>query len=140
VLVQPSELMSRAWMKDAADAHARDCPNIKRIINQFNRISRWVASEIVCVTDDAQMRLSMLKRFIKLAHCCRRMYAIYVGLEPVGRAATQGPLGEAADQVGEALRRARPADLQSQVELGRDARCCCAASTSGSGRRLTICA
>jgi hypothetical protein len=38
VLVRPSELMSRAWMKDAADAHARDCPNIKRIINQFNRI------------------------------------------------------------------------------------------------------
>jgi hypothetical protein len=29
VLVRPSELMSRAWMKDAADAHARDCPNIK---------------------------------------------------------------------------------------------------------------
>ena len=40
VLVRPSELISRAWMKDAADAHARDCPNIKRIINQFNRISR----------------------------------------------------------------------------------------------------
>ncbi len=36
----------------------------------FNRISRWVASEIVRVTDHAQMRLSMLKRFIELAHCC----------------------------------------------------------------------
>jgi hypothetical protein len=32
VLVRPSELTSRAWMKDAADVHARDCPNIKRII------------------------------------------------------------------------------------------------------------
>jgi hypothetical protein len=32
VLVQPSELISRAWMKDAADAHTRHCPNIKRII------------------------------------------------------------------------------------------------------------
>jgi hypothetical protein len=86
VLVRSSELISRAWMKDAADTHARDCPNIERIINQFNRISRWVASEIVRVTDDAQMRLSMLKRFIELAHCCRdvqnlhRMYAVYVGL------------------------------------------------------------
>jgi Rap guanine nucleotide exchange factor 6 len=46
-----------------------------------------VASEIVRVTDDAQMRLCMLKRFIELAHCCRdvhrtctRMYAVYVGL------------------------------------------------------------
>ncbi len=53
VLVRPSELMSRASMKDAVEAHARDCPNIKRIINQFNRISRWVASEILRVTDDA---------------------------------------------------------------------------------------
>jgi hypothetical protein len=40
----------------------------------------------VRVTDDAQMRLSMLKRFIELAHSCRdvqdraRMYAVYVGL------------------------------------------------------------
>jgi hypothetical protein len=59
VLVRPSELISRAWLKDAADAHARLCPNIKRIINQFNRISRWVASAIVRVNDDAQMRLSM---------------------------------------------------------------------------------
>jgi hypothetical protein len=31
VLVRPSELMSRACMKDAADAHAYECPNIKRI-------------------------------------------------------------------------------------------------------------
>jgi hypothetical protein len=27
VLVPPSELLSRAWMKDAADAHTRDCPS-----------------------------------------------------------------------------------------------------------------
>jgi hypothetical protein len=39
VLVRPSELMSRAWMKDTADAHARDCPNIKRIINQCSTAS-----------------------------------------------------------------------------------------------------
>jgi hypothetical protein len=32
VLVRPSELMSRAWMDNKADAHARDCPNVKRII------------------------------------------------------------------------------------------------------------
>jgi hypothetical protein len=32
VLVGPSERMLRAWMKDTADAHARDFPNIKRII------------------------------------------------------------------------------------------------------------
>ncbi len=36
---EPSELMSRGWMKDAADAHTRDCPNIKRIINQSSTAS-----------------------------------------------------------------------------------------------------
>jgi hypothetical protein len=131
-------MMSRAWMKDAADAHARDCPNIMRIINQPNRISRWVASEIVRVTDDAQMRLSMLKRFIELAHCCRDVKNLRAHVrrlrrpQPVGRAAVRRPLGEAADQVGEAIRRARPA-LQCQVAMR-----CCAASTSGCGRRLTM--
>jgi hypothetical protein len=86
LLVRPSELMSRAWMKDSPDVHAKLCPNIKRIINQFNRLSRLVASEIVRVTDDAHQRLSVLKRCIELALCCRDvqnlhgMYAIYVGL------------------------------------------------------------
>ncbi len=38
------------------------------------------------VADDAQMRLTMLERFIELTHCCRDvqnlhgMYAVYVGL------------------------------------------------------------
>ncbi len=46
-----------------------------------------MASKILRITDDAQMRLSMLKRFIELAHCCRDvqnlhgMYAVYVGLK-----------------------------------------------------------
>ncbi len=94
--------------------------------NQFYRISRWR------VTDDAQMRLSMLKRFIELAHCCRDVQSLHAHVrrrpQPVGRAAAQGRLGEAVDQVGEALRRARPL-LQSQVELGRRCARCCAAST-----------
>ncbi len=86
VRVRPAELQSRAWMKDSADVHAKLCPNVKQLITQFNRQSRWVATEIVRVTSDAQQRLSVLKRFIELAHCCRDvqnlygMYAIYVGL------------------------------------------------------------
>jgi hypothetical protein len=109
-----------------ADAHARDCPNIKRIINQFNRISRWVASEIVRVTDDAQMRLSMLKRFIELAQCCCDVQNLNGHVrrlrrpQPVGRAATQGPLGEAADQVGEAL---RPSSTSSAIPSRTRPRC-----------------
>jgi hypothetical protein len=127
-------------MKDAADAHARDCPNIKRIINQFNRFSRWVASEIVRVTDDTQVRLCMLKRFIELTHCCRDVQNLLSHVrhlrrpQPVGRAAAQGLLGEAVDQVGEAL---RPSSTSSAIPSRTWPRCC-AASTSGSGRRLTM--
>ncbi len=54
--------------------------------NQFNRISRWVASEIVRVTATRRCASACLKRFIELAHCCRDvqnlhdMFAVYVGL------------------------------------------------------------
>jgi hypothetical protein len=90
----------------------------------FNRISRWVASEIVRVTNDAQMRLSMLKRFIELAHCCRDVQNLHGHVrrprrpQPVGRAATQGPLGEAADQVGEAQ---RPSSTSSAIPKSNSA-------------------
>ena len=56
------------------------------------------------------------------------MFAVYVVLNQWAVQRTQGPLGEAADQVGEAQRRARPV-LQSQVELGPRCARCCAAST-----------
>ena len=84
-----------------------------------------MASEIVRVTDDAQVRLSMLKRFIELAHCCHRdvqnLHAHVRRIrrpQPVGRAATQGPLGEAADQVGEAQ---RPSSTSSAIPKSNSA-------------------
>jgi hypothetical protein len=144
VLVRPSELLSRAWKKDAADAHARDCPNIKRIINQFNRIRRWVASATVRVTDDAQMRLSMLKRFIELAHCCRDvhrtclgMYAVHVDLNQWAVQRLKGLWEKLPTKWEKRNGRTRPA-LQSQVELGCDARAAALRVQSGRGRRLTM--
>jgi hypothetical protein len=86
-----------------------------------------VASEIVRVTDDAQMRLSMLKRFIELAHSCRdvqdraRMYAVYVGLNQWAVQRLKGLWEKLPTKWEKRYARARPA-LQSQVELGRDAR------------------
>jgi hypothetical protein len=92
VLVRSSELISRAWMKDAADLHARNCPNIKRIIISVHRISRCVASELVRVTDDAEMRLSMPKRFIELAHCCSDVHRTCTrACTPSASASTSGP-------------------------------------------------
>jgi hypothetical protein len=114
-------------MKDAADAHARDCPNIKRIINQFNRFSRWVASEIVRVTDDTQVRLCMLKRFIELTHCCRDVQNLLSHVrrlrrpQSVGVQRLKGFWEKLSTKWEKRYARARPA-LQSQVELGRDAR------------------
>jgi hypothetical protein len=101
----------------------------------FNRISRWVASEIVRVTDDAQMRLSMLKRFIDAGalRADRDLQNLHAHVrrlrrpQPVGRQRLKGLWEKLPTKWEKRHARARPA-LQSQVELGRDARCC-AAST-----------
>jgi hypothetical protein len=100
---------SRAWLNDAADAHARDCPNIKRIINQFNRISRW---RVIC----------MLKRFIELTHCCRDVhrtctgtYAVYVGLNQWVVQRLKGLWEKLPTKWEKRNTRTRPA-LQSQVD------------------------
>jgi hypothetical protein len=124
VLVRPSELMSPAWMKDAANAHARDCPNIKRFVkpvqphqplggvgNSARHRRRGNAPQHAQALHRAG---ALLPRRANLHAHVRRLRRP----QPVGRAAAQGPLREAVDQVGEAISRARPA-LQSQVELGR---------------------
>jgi hypothetical protein len=107
--------------------------------NQFNRMSCWVASEIVRANDDAQMRLSMLKRFIELAHCCRdvqNLYAVYVGLNQWAVQRLKG-LWEKLSTKWEK----RYAELDQlcnpKSNWPRCARCC-AASTSGCGWRLTM--
>jgi hypothetical protein len=96
-----------------------------------------VASEIARVTDDVQMRLSMLKRSIELAHCCRdvhrtcsRMCAVYVGLNQWAVQRLKGLWEKLPTKSEKLYARARP-PLQSQVELGRDARCCAAGGRVG---------
>jgi hypothetical protein len=85
---------------------------------------------------------AMLKRFIELAHCYRDVHNLHGHVrrrpQPVGRAAAQGPLGEAADQVGEALRPNSTSSAIARRTRPRYARCCAASSTSGRGRRLTM--
>merc|ERR1719197_993137 len=73
-------------MKSDEELRQASCPRIMRVVEQFNRLNRWVASEVVLATGNAEQRLSVVKRFIKIAHHCRElhnlhsMYAIYVGL------------------------------------------------------------
>jgi hypothetical protein len=87
VLVRPSELMSRAWMKDTADAHARDCPNIKRIIKPVQPhqpLGGVGNSSHHRRRADAPRHAQALHRAGALlprrAETCTRMYAVYVGL------------------------------------------------------------
>jgi hypothetical protein len=101
---QPSELMSRAWMKDAADAHARDCPNIKRIIKPVQP-----HQPLGGVGNSARHRRRAdapqhEKRFVELAHCCRdvqnvhNMYAVGLNQWAVQRA--QGASGRSCRPSG----------------------------------------
>ena len=121
VLVRPSELMSRAWMKDAADAHARDCPNIKRIINQFNRISRCASPTTRRCASACSSASSSWRTAAATCRTCLGVYAVYVGLNQWAVQRLKGLWEKLHTKWEKRYARARPA-LQSQVELGRDAR------------------
>jgi hypothetical protein len=120
VLVRPSELMSRAWMKDASDAHARDCPNIKRIIKpvQPHQPLGGVGNSArhrrrADAPQNAQARH-------RAAATCRTgtgMYAINVGLNQWALQRLKGLWEKLPTKWEKRYARARPA-LQSQVELG----------------------
>ncbi len=102
--------------------------------NQFNRMSCWVASEIVRITDDAQMRLSMLKRFIELAQYCATCRTCTACTSSTS-ASTSGPA--AVDQVGSAT-----PDIDQLCDpksnSAADARAAALRARSGRGRRLTM--
>eukprot|EP00019_Armaparvus_languidus_P011826 CAMPEP_0168581012 /NCGR_PEP_ID=MMETSP0420-20121227/1142_1 /TAXON_ID=498008 /ORGANISM="Pessonella sp." /LENGTH=499 /DNA_ID=CAMNT_0008615245 /DNA_START=290 /DNA_END=1789 /DNA_ORIENTATION=+ len=84
--VRVEEFIKRTWMKDDATKREKECPNIMRCVEQFNRINRWAASEMMLTFIDEAKRLSVLKRLIETAHHCMKLrnfhatYAIYVGL------------------------------------------------------------
>jgi hypothetical protein len=129
-------------MKDAADAHARDCPNIKRIIkpvqphqplggvgNSAHHRRRADAPQHAQALHRAG---ALLPRRAKPAR-----YAAYAGLNQWSVQRLKGLWEKLPTEWEKRYARARLV-LQSQVELGRDARCCCAASTSGRDRRLKM--
>jgi len=47
-------------------------PNIQKMINRFNQVSLWVATEIV-ETEDLKLRAVILNRFIFIAQRCREL-------------------------------------------------------------------
>ncbi|KAF9421482.1 hypothetical protein BGZ94_008826 [Podila epigama] len=44
-------------------------PNIKQLVDRFNRTCEWVTSEILKTTDD-DMRVKVVEKFIRIAHIC----------------------------------------------------------------------
>jgi RasGEF domain len=87
-------------------------PNVLALINRFNLITHWVATEVVSETD-ASKRKYMLQRFIELAHALRTiqnfnsLHAVVAGLEmnPVSRLkATWKSISDKHAETYEALR------------------------------------
>jgi len=88
-LVKPYELYSTSWSKENANTMA---PNVLSLIKHFNRVSDWLASEIV-VCKNLKKRASLLKHFITIATTtmnyrdCETTFAIVLGLQraPISR-------------------------------------------------------
>lgn len=64
--VEPRELVAQAWQKDNKMEIA---PNLTRLIERFNKIGYWVATEIL-TKHDLKMRVKYIKKFIKIAYKC----------------------------------------------------------------------
>jgi len=63
--IQSREMMKQRWLKEKKN----QTPNIHNMINRFNQVSLWVASEIVQV-EDLKTRAIVLNRFIFIAQKC----------------------------------------------------------------------
>jgi len=63
--IQTQEMMKQRWIKEKKNR----TPNIHKMINRFNEVSLWVASEIVRV-EDLKTRAIVLNRFIFIAQKC----------------------------------------------------------------------
>eukprot|EP01117_Protostelium_nocturnum_P020403 TRINITY_DN9158_c0_g1_i1.p1 TRINITY_DN9158_c0_g1~~TRINITY_DN9158_c0_g1_i1.p1 ORF type:complete len:686 (-),score=216.76 TRINITY_DN9158_c0_g1_i1:182-2239(-) len=82
--IQPKlEFANTAWTK--LETAPTECPNVIAMIEKFNQVSYWVATEIL-TCNDAKTQVKTIKRFIKLGQYCRKinsfnsMTAIIAGL------------------------------------------------------------
>lgn len=65
-VVEPREFLGQAWQKDNKMEIA---PNLTRLIENFNKIGYWVATEVL-TKQDIKVRLKYIKKFIKIAYKC----------------------------------------------------------------------
>mmetsp|Transcript_28104 Transcript_28104/g.39669 ORF Transcript_28104/g.39669 Transcript_28104/m.39669 type:complete len:1034 (+) Transcript_28104:92-3193(+) len=64
--IKSHECIKQKWVKEAQKENAQ---NIINMIRRFNRVSLWVATEIVSI-EDLKLRAVMLNRFIFIAQKC----------------------------------------------------------------------
>eukprot|EP01119_Soliformovum_irregulare_P018470 TRINITY_DN5675_c0_g1_i1.p1 TRINITY_DN5675_c0_g1~~TRINITY_DN5675_c0_g1_i1.p1 ORF type:complete len:967 (-),score=244.39 TRINITY_DN5675_c0_g1_i1:62-2962(-) len=67
--ITPKELSHQSWNKENAKEVA---PNVVKMIERFNKVSYWVASEIV-TERNIKKRVTLIKRFIQTAEYCRQL-------------------------------------------------------------------
>eukprot|EP01137_Pigoraptor_chileana_P023459 Opistho-2@89772 len=65
--VSPQSLILQAWTKGASHA-----PALCRLIERFNEVSFWIASE-VCLAGNLKQRSAVIKWAIQIAKLCREM-------------------------------------------------------------------
>ncbi|KAL6074613.1 Ras guanine nucleotide exchange factor [Balamuthia mandrillaris] len=88
--IQRKEFVQKAWSDESRGKEL--APNLLHMIDNFNHISFWVATEMV-TQPDLKQRIELLRRFVAIAECCRQMnnystmMQIVVGLSlsPVSR-------------------------------------------------------
>ncbi|KAL6077406.1 cell division cycle-related protein [Balamuthia mandrillaris] len=77
--IQPRELLGQGWSKkETADQLS---PNVKAMIQNSNRITSWVQTEIVKCADETQRRVSIIRRFIRIAEWCEKLHNLNAVLE-----------------------------------------------------------
>mmetsp|Transcript_10865 Transcript_10865/g.12342 ORF Transcript_10865/g.12342 Transcript_10865/m.12342 type:complete len:223 (+) Transcript_10865:25-693(+) len=63
------ELLGVAWSREGKEINS---PNVRRLIEHFNRTSRWVAG-IILEADMPEYREKMLQKFVDIASCCKEL-------------------------------------------------------------------
>lgn len=67
--IRPNECLGLAWSKKDGDAKA---PNVKKMIERFNLVSGWVASEVV-KPGEQKGRVEAITHFIQVANECKKL-------------------------------------------------------------------
>lgn len=72
--IRPKECLSQSWNKAKLKV---DAPNILNLIDRFNQVSRWVASEVV-QEEKIRPRARVVRLFVEVAHSCVQYNAFNV--------------------------------------------------------------